>query len=431
MGSIAMNGAGDIALGYSKSSEAVFPSVLVTGRLYDDPLLNVMTQGESVIVTGSNSQAHGSGRWGDYSHMSVDPVDDCTFWYTQVYYDVDNFPGLAWWHTRIGSVKLQDCVQAAVTDIAITNVSALSPVVQGDPDGVFVSVTVDNVGNQDVTDTFSVSLDELPDTHVGDQNVNGLPAGDSITLQFNWAASTLGDRTLTASTAFVDAESGNNSSSTVVTVEAAVTDIAITGVSAPSPVVQGDDVPVMVTVQNVGNQNVTADTFTVSLDELPDTHVGDQNVDVLLEAGASTILLFNWAASTLGDRTLTASTAFVDAESGNNSGSTVVTVNEPSVGVTVTFIDPPFESPGITRDFVITGSGFSTAPNVVVEVAFENGTGGPTPRVNSVAVDSSMRITANVEIRTGGPPRERTWDVRVTNPDGSTGVGVGLLRIIP
>ena len=31
-------------------------------------------------------QVNGSNRWGDYSSMSVDPSDDCTFWYTQEYY---------------------------------------------------------------------------------------------------------------------------------------------------------------------------------------------------------------------------------------------------------------------------------------------------------------------------------------------------------
>ena len=105
MGSIAMNSQGDIALGYSKSSSTYYPSIFVTGRWSDDTL-GQMTQGQTVIVNGSGHQTYSAGRWGDYSHMSVDPTDDCTFWYTQEYYAVK---GPAPWQTRIGSFKLRAC----------------------------------------------------------------------------------------------------------------------------------------------------------------------------------------------------------------------------------------------------------------------------------------------------------------------------------
>jgi PKD repeat protein len=105
MGSIAMNSQGDIALGYSKSSSSYYPSIFVTGRWSGDTPGD-MTQGQTVIVNGSGHQTHSAGRWGDYSHMSVDPTDDCTFWYTQEYYAVK---GSAPWQTRIGSFKLREC----------------------------------------------------------------------------------------------------------------------------------------------------------------------------------------------------------------------------------------------------------------------------------------------------------------------------------
>ena len=75
---------------------------------------------------------------------------------------------------------------------------------------------------------------------------------------------------------------------------------------------------------------------------------------------------------------------------------------------------------------IVTGSGF--APGVTV--TFQGGD-GPAPRVHQTVRDSSTQITATVEIRPGGPQRDRRWDVRVTNPDGSTSVGAGLLRITP
>jgi len=78
MGSIAMDKQGNIALGYSASSNSVKPSIRYTGRLATDPLNTMQT--EALIKAGGGSQTANLNRWGDYSAMSVDPVDDCTFW---------------------------------------------------------------------------------------------------------------------------------------------------------------------------------------------------------------------------------------------------------------------------------------------------------------------------------------------------------------
>ncbi len=105
MGSVAMNSKGDIGLGYSVSSETTYPSIRFTGRLAEDPP-GQMTFSEGEIKSGSGFQTSSSGRWGDYSMMAVDPVDDCTFWYTQEYYAVS---GDRPWQTRIASFKLREC----------------------------------------------------------------------------------------------------------------------------------------------------------------------------------------------------------------------------------------------------------------------------------------------------------------------------------
>ena len=105
MSSVAMNGAGHLSLGFSASSGTLFPSIRATGRLPGDAA-GLMTQGETTLVAGGGSQSHSSGRWGDYSMMAVDPVDDCTFWYTQEYYSANS---LASWKTRVSSFKLADC----------------------------------------------------------------------------------------------------------------------------------------------------------------------------------------------------------------------------------------------------------------------------------------------------------------------------------
>jgi hypothetical protein len=104
MGSIAMDKLGDIALGYSASSSSVFPGIRVTGRVPTDPLGTL--QSENVILAGGGSQRRTLSRWGDYSSMSVDPVDDCTFWYTNEYLKES---GTFNWSTRIGSFKFPAC----------------------------------------------------------------------------------------------------------------------------------------------------------------------------------------------------------------------------------------------------------------------------------------------------------------------------------
>ena len=104
MGSIAQDKLGDIALGYSGSSTTVHPEVLYTGRVPTDPLGKM--EAEAVIFAGAGSQSSGLSRWGDYSGMSVDPVDDCTFYYTTEYIPTT---GTFNWSTRIFSFKFPSC----------------------------------------------------------------------------------------------------------------------------------------------------------------------------------------------------------------------------------------------------------------------------------------------------------------------------------
>jgi hypothetical protein len=110
MGSVAMDASGDMALGYSIAGSSKFPSVRWTGRLAGDPV-GTLTQGENEVATGAGSQT-AYGRWGDYSSMSVDPTDDCTFWYTQEYYASTSRAG---WQTRIASFQLSGCAAPQAT----------------------------------------------------------------------------------------------------------------------------------------------------------------------------------------------------------------------------------------------------------------------------------------------------------------------------
>ena len=104
LGSIAQDKAGNTALGFSAASKSVYPSVYLAGRATGDPV-NTM-YGPLTLVDGTGSQQNSYHRWGDYSAMTLDPADDCTFWYTQEYYAVDSSFN---WRTRIGSFKFDNC----------------------------------------------------------------------------------------------------------------------------------------------------------------------------------------------------------------------------------------------------------------------------------------------------------------------------------
>jgi hypothetical protein len=104
LGSIAMDKAGNISLGFSASSRSLFPSLYVAGHASTDPLGTM--SGPMVLFNGAGAQFSSFKRWGDYSSMSVDPVDDCTFWYTNEYYATTSSFN---WSTRIGAFKFDSC----------------------------------------------------------------------------------------------------------------------------------------------------------------------------------------------------------------------------------------------------------------------------------------------------------------------------------
>ena len=108
MGSVAMDKIGDLAVGYSVSSGAVYPAVAFAGRVPSDPAGAL--EAETVIMSGSGSQTGSLSRWGDYSAMTVDPTDDCTFWYTQEYLVTNG----TWnWNTRIANFKFPGCANGS------------------------------------------------------------------------------------------------------------------------------------------------------------------------------------------------------------------------------------------------------------------------------------------------------------------------------
>ena len=161
MGSIAQDQQGNMLLGYSASSSTLRPSIYYTGRLVSDAPGTM--QSETLLTAGVGSQTGGLSRWGDYSAMTIDPVDDCSFWYTNQYLKTT---GSFNWSTRIGSFKFPGCGGVPVPDFAVS----ASP--------SSLSIGLGSSGTSSVTVT---SLSGFSSTV--DLSCTGLPAG--VTCTFN------------------------------------------------------------------------------------------------------------------------------------------------------------------------------------------------------------------------------------------------------
>ncbi|MEP6484526.1 MAG: hypothetical protein ABJB01_08750 [Rudaea sp.] len=152
MGSLAVDGKGNMAVGYSTSGTAAssFPSIAYSGRLVTDTL-NQLPQTEVQLAAGLGSQntcgtsCGPISRWGDYSAMTIDPADDCTFWYTNMYYATSAHSSNARWDTQIGSFKFPGCTSSVTFDVTATvsgGNGTITPASQTVTSGATASFTV-------------------------------------------------------------------------------------------------------------------------------------------------------------------------------------------------------------------------------------------------------------------------------------------------
>lgn len=182
MGSVGMDKVGNMAVGYTMGSATMRPSVTFAGRDVNDPL-NTLSADNSLQV-GAGSQLATLSRWGDYSTMAIDPVDDCTFWYTSEYLRVS---GTFNWSTRIGSFKFSSC--GSDTD-------------PPDPN-LFLGVTpATRAITQGQSTTFAATVTSQ-NGYAGDGNfsVTGLPANATGTFSQTSFSGGSGTSTLTVTTA--------------------------------------------------------------------------------------------------------------------------------------------------------------------------------------------------------------------------------------
>jgi len=129
IGSAAQDGSGNMAVGYNIGNEIKEPSIVYSGKAATDPA--GIFRNEATLVQGTGVQTGFGFRWGEYSGMSVDPADDCTFWMTGEYYTTasQEFSEFGWL-TRIGTFKFPECTPSLPAHISgrVTNAATGSPI---------------------------------------------------------------------------------------------------------------------------------------------------------------------------------------------------------------------------------------------------------------------------------------------------------------
>jgi hypothetical protein len=151
MPSIAMDKDRNIALGYSKSSTTIKPGIYLTGRLAGD---SAGTMGaETEMQAGLGVQLGGGNRWGDYSSMTIDPIDQCTFYYTNEYLKTN---GAFNWSTRIAAFKFPSCVSAANLYGTVTGTITSSETGNAPISGVRVALSNGYAGASNASGVYTI-----------------------------------------------------------------------------------------------------------------------------------------------------------------------------------------------------------------------------------------------------------------------------------
>jgi hypothetical protein len=353
MGSVAMDQAGDLAVGYSVSSSSLSPSVRFAGRVPTDPASTL--ESEVNIVSGSGSQTGGLSRWGDYSAMQIDPVDDCTFWFTEEYMKTT---GSFNWNTRIANFKFPGCGTTGTPDFTIGASPSSVTVNQGSNGTSTITITSLNGFNSATT----LSASGLPSGVTAAFATNPVtpPANGSATSTLTLTASS--SATTGTATVTITGTSGSTTHTTTInlTVNTSAQPNFTIGASPSSVVVtQGGNGTSTVTITS---QNSFSSATTLSASGLPSGVTAAFSTNPVTPpangSAASTLTLTASATATTGTATVT-----VTGTSGSLSHSTTIslTVNS-SVGLQTAVFDNTLKAPKCVN----VGSGCDSGPSLLL-----------------------------------------------------------------
>jgi hypothetical protein len=261
MPSMAMDQNQDIAVGYSKSSANAgdYPSLVYAGRTPGDAAGTLET--EVVLQQGQGSQSSGGfDRWGDYTSMTVDPTDDCTFWFTEEYLQATGQNGGFNWSTAIGSFTFPGCGAGGSPNFNLATSPNSVTVTQGN--SATSTITVNPFNGFD--GSVQLSASGLPSGVTAGFNPNPTTTTSTLTLTATGSA-TLGTVTVT-----ITGVSGSLTRTAYVslTVEPAVTGISVspTTLAFGTVVVEAASKPKTVTLSNGGSATLDISSITTSGD---------------------------------------------------------------------------------------------------------------------------------------------------------------------
>ncbi len=389
MGSIAQDNQGNLALGFSQASTTQRANIMIAGRTTNVANSGILNEGEAVFFAAAGSQSSTSGRWGDYSAMSVDPVDDCKFWYTQEYYATTSSAG---WSTRVGSFVFPSCTPAPKGTIqgTITNCVSSAPI---------------NLASVAATGGFS-RLTGAPGTYTmsvapGTYTVTGSkPAEGYISASQSSVVVTNGS-TATVNLCLVPTPILNSTTASL---------ISESFLPANGAIDPGETVTVAFGVQNVGGVSTVNDIGTLQSSGGVTAPGAAQNYGVVVNGGPSVNRNFAFTASpalTCGDN-VTATVAHLDGATNLGSFAYTLPTGAPGATTTTSYTGPSVAVPdnviaGVNIPLVVSG-----VAGLISDLNF---------RLDSLAGCNNTAANANASVT---HPYVGDLRFKLTSPGGTT-----------
>lgn len=240
MSSVAMDGAGNIGMAYSTSSSETYAGLRFTGRNAGD-LLGTMTLQETQSVEGTNT-LRSFGRFGDYPHMTIDPVDDRTFWFTSEY------AGGGDANTRILAFRV------AKLDFDLAPIALNQPVSSANlSNSETIQLEIKNLGLNTISNyTVGYQIENGP--IVTEQIDVAIGTDQVYTYNFSQAAdlSEIGVYNIKLFTSYVQDQVVLNDTIATVIEKFPFTDIAVTEIDAGNQSICGKSAEISYTIENKG-----------------------------------------------------------------------------------------------------------------------------------------------------------------------------------
>jgi uncharacterized membrane protein len=433
MGSVAMDQAGDLAVGYSVASSSLSPSIRYAGRVATDPAGTL--ESEIPIITGGGSQTQGLSRWGDYSAMQVDPVDDCTFWFTEEYMATT---GSFNWNTRIANFKFPGCGTTTSPDFSIGASPSSVNVPQGSsgsstvtitslngfnaattlsasglPSGVTATFSPNPVtppANGTATSTLTLTASSTATTGTATVTITGTSGATTHTTTITLTVNPPPDFSISASPSSLTINQGSNGTSNITitslngfnsatTLSASGLPSGVTATFSPNAVTPPANASANSTLTLTASSTATTGTTTVTITGTAGSRVHSTTISLTVNTAAQPNFTIGASPSSVsvsqgGNGT---STLTITSQNSFNAATTLSATGLPS-GVTAAFSPNPLTPPAngnATSTLTLTASATATTGTATVTVTGTSGSLSHSTTI-SLTVNSSVGLQTAV-----------------------------------